>query len=119
MSSDSKHHSFLPGYCRSHLCFPLFFGPLLFRRKRTRERGAYSPFVEIWSVFFPATRRSVLACSRPTTGNFAGSSSPTCTSSEAWSHHTCSCATFPFLNLITTTCGSSTFFPVGGIPGSR
>src|SRR5262249_32499361 len=71
------------------------------------------------SNYFPVASRSRLACSTPTTGRFAGSSSPTCTSNEAWSHQTCSCATFPFSNFITTTCGSSTFFPVGGIPGSR
>src|SRR5215831_14763449 len=30
----------------------------------------------------------------------------------------CSWATLPPLNFITTTCGSTTFRPVGGIPGS-
>src|SRR5215831_9876397 len=33
-----------------------------------------------------AMLRSFLAWSTPATGRFAGSSSPTCTSSEAWSH---------------------------------
>ena len=71
-------------------------------------------------AFCPAAmRKSSLACSTPETGRFAGSSNPTCTSNEAWSHQICSCATFPFSNFITTTCGRSTCLPVGGIPGSR
>lgn len=61
-----------------------------------------------WSRCPCATRSNFLACSTPAIGRFIGSNSPTCTSSEAWSHQTRSCATFPFSNFITNTCGSST-----------
>src|SRR5215471_16413560 len=62
--------------------------------------------------------RTDRAPSAPTTGRPPGWSSPSCTSTDAWSQYKCSCGILSPSNCTTTTIAISTRFPVGGMPGS-